>query len=113
MTAQIVMLHEGRRRVSRRHPPEQARNRQQPLPVHCKPLPNDHVAVARDLLKLPLGLGDDAITQSLCDIAKANNDDERWRAAFHSTIGLYLALRADDFNGAMSDLIALASGPNR
>ncbi|MEM9029212.1 MAG: hypothetical protein AAGC70_12665 [Pseudomonadota bacterium] len=63
--------------------------------------------VVRNRLQLPRGIGEDTIIESLKEIASVPDADERWAAAFGSTLGLYLSLGVDGFEEAMDELLSI------
>lgn len=63
--------------------------------------------IVRNRLQLPRGIGDDMIIDSLKEIAAAGDTDDRWAVAFGSTLGLYLSLGVDGFEGAMHELLSI------
>lgn len=63
--------------------------------------------VVRNRLHLPRGISDGTIVESLKVIAAAETADDRWSAAFGSTLGLYLSLGVDGFEDAMDELLAI------
>ena len=70
------------------------------------------VPVVRDRLGLDSSFPDDAVLASLRMIAAPQSRWERWQAAFHSNLGHWLALKADDLNAALNVLVELLpSGP--
>lgn len=62
--------------------------------------------VIRNRMKLPLTVSDDIIAESVRAVMRVRGDDERWWAAFYSTMGLYLSLSASDFERAIGRFIA-------
>lgn len=69
------------------------------------------VPVVRQRLGLDAAFPDDAVLASLETIAKCSTPRERWRAAFDSNLGHWLALKGADLNSALNSLVALVPGP--
>ena len=67
----------------------------------------DLVPVVRDSLGLDGTLPDDAVLASLRMIAAPTDPHERWRAAFQSSLGHWLGLKAGDLNAALNTLVGL------
>jgi hypothetical protein len=70
------------------------------------------VPVVRERLGLDSSFPDDAVLASLRMIAAPASPWERWQAAFHSNLGHWLGLKADDLNAALNVLVEmLPAGP--
>jgi hypothetical protein len=69
------------------------------------------VPIVRERLDVDSALPDEAILASLEAIAARSSPWDRWRAAFESNLGHWLALKGSDLNAALSALVA--SLPNR
>ena len=69
------------------------------------------VPVLRQRLELDSAFPDDAILASLRSIAAETAPRERWRAAFDSNLGAWLALKGRDLNTTLNTLIALLPKP--
>ena len=67
--------------------------------------------VIRSRLALDPMLSDDHILASLAEIAVKGDRRERWRTAFNSTLGQWLALAGRDLNTALGLLLALVPAP--
>lgn len=63
--------------------------------------------VVRNRLALPRGIGDDTIIESLKEIAAVRDPDDRWAAAFGSTLGLYLSLGVEGFEDSLQELLTI------
>jgi hypothetical protein len=63
------------------------------------------VPVVRERLGLDSSFPDDAVLASLRMIAAPASPWERWQAAFHSNLGHWLGLKADDLNAALNVLV--------
>lgn len=65
------------------------------------------VPLVRQRLDLADTIDDAAILESLHEIARELDPQRRWRAAYNSTVGLYLVLYKPDLNAALNTLLAL------
>lgn len=65
------------------------------------------VPIVRHRLDLAASIDDAAILESLEEIAREKDPQRRWRAAFKSTLGLYLVLYKPDLDAALNTLLAL------
>lgn len=65
------------------------------------------VPIVRQRLDLAGSIDDAAILESLHEIAREKDPQRRWRAAYNSTVGLYLVLYETDLNAALNTLLAL------
>ena len=110
MTAQILRLHAARQITRSRSFDHLDEGNIEPSDVDALDL-CELALVIRNRFTLPCGLDDAALIQSLREIQNAHGDRERWLAAFNSTLGLYLSLRAKDFNKALQDLLAIVPAP--
>jgi hypothetical protein len=63
------------------------------------------VPIVRDRLGMDSSFPDDAVLASLRMIAAPASPWERWQAAFHSNLGHWLGLKADDLNAALNVLV--------
>ena len=74
-----------------------------------------HLAELVPILRRRLGLdttfSDDAVLASLRTIASRSSSRDRWRAAFDSNLGHWLAGQGRDVNTALNTLIALLPDP--
>lgn len=69
------------------------------------------VKVVRQRLAVDEAFTDEGILASLKAIAARTSPRERWTAAFNSNLGLVLALRGDDLDGALNTLLSLLPRP--
>ena len=69
------------------------------------------VPVLRQRLELGHALSDDVILTSLETIAARSSPRERWRAAFDSSLGHWMAHEGRDLNTALNTLVALLPKP--
>jgi|GEM_PF-4980769 len=69
------------------------------------------VPLVRDRLKLDSTFPDEAVLASLQAIAAAASPHERWGAAFHTSLGHWLGLKAADLNAALTLLLGLLAEP--
>lgn len=69
------------------------------------------VDVVRRELAIDSAFPDAAILASLQTIARRSDPRERWRAAFESNLGHWLALKGSDLNTALGVLVALMPRP--
>lgn len=69
------------------------------------------VPVVRERFGLPEQFADDAVLVSLQGIARHSHPRERWRAAFNSNLGSWLASAGCDLNTALNTLLALIPRP--
>lgn len=67
--------------------------------------------MVRERLTLDNALPDAAILASLEAIMRRSNPRARWRAAFDSSIGRWLALRGADLSTSISQLLTLLPKP--
>ncbi len=65
------------------------------------------VGHVRERLQIEDAFDDAAILASLIEIAASGERSQRWKAAFNSALGHWLALRGRDLNTALSVLVAL------
>lgn len=72
---------------------------------------NELVPLVRQRLGLDTAFPDDAVLASLRTIAGCSTPRERWRAAFDSNLGHWLALQGADLNSALNTLVALLPAP--
>lgn len=69
------------------------------------------VPVVRARLKIGAGLRDEAILASLAAITSRADRRERWRTAFGSSLGQWLAMRGSDLNTSLNVLMELVPRP--
>ena len=69
------------------------------------------VPILRQRLEIDAALSDDAILASLKVIAACSLPRDRWRAAFGSNLGHWLALQGRDLNTALNTVVALLPRP--
>jgi len=69
------------------------------------------VGVVRERLNVDSAFPDAAILASLQAIASRSDPRGRWRAAFDSNLGHWLALKGSDLNTALNTLVALMPRP--
>jgi hypothetical protein len=69
------------------------------------------VGVVRERLDVDSAFPDAAILASLQAIARRSDPRGRWRAAFDSNLGHWLALKGSDLNTALNTLVALMPRP--
>ena len=69
------------------------------------------VPVVRQRLALDAAIPDDSVLACLAVIAKCSTPRERWRAAFDSNLGHWLALTGSDLNAALNTLVAMTPCP--
>lgn len=76
-------------------------------PLHLMEL----ISPVRQRLALDGGVSDDTVLACLKSIAKCSTPRERWRAAFDSNLGHWLALTGSDLNAALNTLLAMTPRP--
>jgi len=69
------------------------------------------VPIIRQRLGIDCAFPDDAVLASLRTITARSSSRGRWRAAFDSNLGHWLALKGTDLNTALSTLVALLPRP--
>ena len=72
---------------------------------------NELVDIVRVRLGIDSALPDDAILVALKAITSCTQPRERWRAAFDSNLGHWLALKGVDLNSALNMLLAMLPKP--
>jgi hypothetical protein len=70
----------------------------------------DLVPLVRERLGLDSAFPDEAVLASLQMIAHPASPHERWQAAFQSSLGHWLGLKAADLNAALAVLVGLLPG---
>lgn len=65
----------------------------------------------RQRLAIDASLSDQALLQSLAAVTGHGDRRERWRAAFQSPLGLWLAERGSDLNTALNTILAALPAP--
>lgn len=71
------------------------------------------VPILRQRLGLTETIDDAAIHESLTEIVRERDPKKRWRAAFNSTLGLYLVLKGRDINAELNTLLAVVPPTRR
>lgn len=69
------------------------------------------VPVLRSRLDISGELSDGAVLRSLAAIAGPTSRTDRWRAAFNSEVGRWLAARGTDLNTALNIILGLVPAP--
>ena len=69
------------------------------------------VPLVRARLSIGAGLHDEAILASLAAITSRSDRRERWRTAFGSSLGQWLAMRGSDLNTSLNVLMELVPRP--
>lgn len=82
-----------------------------PTPAHDILHLAELVPVVRQRLDVDGSFPDDAVLASLKAIAAQTSQRERWRAAFNSNLGYWLALKGCDLNTALNTLVFLLPPP--
>lgn len=72
---------------------------------------NELVGIVRRRLDIDDAFPDDAMLASLQAISARSAPRDRWRAAFDSNLGHWIALKGADLNSALNTLIALLPKP--
>jgi hypothetical protein len=67
----------------------------------------DLLPAVRQRLRLETAIDDGMLLASLVEIARYGERPDRWRAAFNSALGQWLALRGRDLNTTLSVLIQM------
>lgn len=67
----------------------------------------------RARLRIASDVTDDMLLRGLTEIAALRTGAERWRAAFNSEIGRWLAARGSDLNTALNIILGIVPLPRR
>lgn len=73
----------------------------------------DLIPVVRARLEIASGLTDEALLRGMADIAARKSNSDRWRAAFNSEVGRWLAARGTDLNTALNIILGIVPQPRR
>ena len=69
------------------------------------------VPIVRERLEIDAAFPDDATLAGLRAITAKSHNRARWKAAFNSNLGHWLALRSTDLNASLNNLISLLPPP--
>lgn len=69
------------------------------------------VPIVRNRLAIDSALPDDAILAALTTITAKSHTRARWKAAFSSNLGHWLALKGEDLNASLTTLMSLLPLP--
>ncbi len=71
------------------------------------------VPVIRTRLRIASDVTDDVLLRGLAEIAALRTGTDRWRAAFNSEVGRWLAARGTDLNTALNIILGIVPLPHR
>lgn len=71
----------------------------------------DLIPELRARLEIASGLTDEALLRGLAEIAALKSNSDRWRAAFNSEVGRWLAARGTDLNTALNIILGIVPLP--
>lgn len=82
-----------------------------PTPTHDILYLAELVPIVRERLSIDPMFPDDGILAGLRAISSKSHPRARWKAAFGSNLGHWLALRSDDLHASLNTLISLLPPP--